>query len=145
MILDRGTCRILRKTSTTPAGGKPTSTLAAIHESYYGELSFETAPARPTGKREDMKTATRVRILQCRSIRNQDVAELTPFDGSEAKTEKYLIARAWHGDDSDSGEPITDLTLEVYEKYQTARASTPAAPAPGNGQDAGEVTGNDGE
>ena len=139
MILDRGTCKIYQKTSTTPPGGKPTSTLAVIHESYYGELSFETAPARPTERREDMKTAARVRILQCRSIRNNDVAELTPFDGTEAKTVKYRIARAWHGDDSDSGEPITDLTLEVEEKYPTPKAQTPA-PA-----QAEEVAESDGE
>ena len=116
MILDRGTCKIYRRTSTTPAGGKPTFTEAAIHESYYGELSFETAPSRPTERREETKTAARIRILQNRNIRNDDVAELTPFDGTEAKTVKYRIARAWHGDDDDSGEPITDLTLEVAEK-----------------------------
>ena len=116
MILDRGVCKIYRKTSTTTPGGKPTFTEAVIHESYYGELSFETAPARPTEKREETRTAARVRILQRRDIRNDDAAELTPFDGTEAKAVKYRITRAWHGDDPDSGEPITDLTLEVAEK-----------------------------
>ena len=116
MILDRGTCKIYRKTSTTAAGSKPSSTETVFFESYYGELSFETAPSRPTEKREETKTAARVRILQNRNIKNDDLAELTPFDGTEAKTVKYRIARAWHGDDSDSGEPITDLTLEVAEK-----------------------------
>ena len=75
MILDRGTCKIYRKTSTTPAGGKPTSTEAAFFESYYGELSFETAPSRPTERREETKTAARIRILQNRNIRDDDVAE----------------------------------------------------------------------
>lgn len=116
MILDRGICRIYRKVSTTPPGGKPTSTLAMIHESYYGELSFETSPSRPTEKREETQTATRVRILQDRRINNQDVAELQPFDGTSTKTEKYRIRRAYHGTDDQSGENITDLTLEVVEK-----------------------------
>ena len=43
MILDRGICRIYRKRSTTPRGGKPTSSLEMIHESYYGELAFGLA------------------------------------------------------------------------------------------------------
>ena len=116
MILDRGICRICRKTSTTKPGGKPTYTEAVIHESYYGELAFETSPRRPTGMREETQTATRVRILQNRSIRNQDLAELTPFDGTEAKAELYRIARAYHGTDDQSGEAVTDLTLEVTEK-----------------------------
>lgn len=116
MILDRGICRVYRKTSTTPKGGKPTSTLTAIHESYYAELAFETSPARPTEKREETQTATRVRILQNRRINNQDVAELIPFDGSDTKAEKYRIRRAYHGTDDQNGEEITDLTLEVEEK-----------------------------
>lgn len=116
MILDRGICRIYRKESTTPKGGKPTSSLVKIHESYYAELAFETNPARPTEKREETQTATRVRILQNRGITNQDVAELEPFDGTGAKTEKYRIQRAYHGVDDESGEQISDLTLEVTEK-----------------------------
>ena len=166
MILDRGVCKIYRKTSTTPAGGKPTATVAVIHESYYAELNFETAPARPTERREDTKTATRVRILQNRGIRNEDVAELTPFDGTGAKTVKYRIARAWHGDDSESGEPISDLTLEVDERYpiqkpaaqgsgsgsgssgsESTGGTTTGEQTSGNGNEpqSGEVTGNDGE
>ena len=134
MILDRGTCTIYRKTSTTPAGGKPTWTLAAIHEGYYGELAFETSPARPTDGREETETATRIRILQNRNIRNQDLAELAPFDGSSAKTEKYRIKRAYHGSDDDSGEPITDLTLEIAETWPTKAASTGGSGGSGNAE-----------
>ena len=141
MILDRGTCKIYQKTSTTPAGGKPTSTLAVIHESYYGELSFETAPSRPTERREDTRTAARVRILQNRSIHNQDVAELTPFDGTAAKTVKYRITRAFHGTDEESGEPITDLTLEVDERYPIQQAQSAAGGSGNqNGSSNGQTT-----
>ena len=131
MILDRGICVIYRKTSTTPAGGKPTATLSAIHESYYGELSFETAPARPTENREETNTAARVRILQNRGIRNQDTAELIPFDGTQSKPQTYRITRAYHGTDSENGEQITDLTLEMDEKTTIAKA--PAATQNGSG------------
>ena len=116
MILDRGICRIFRKESTTQPGSKPAYELNLLHESYYGELAFETSPARPTEKREETQTATRVRILQNRQITNQDVAELMPFDGTSTKTEKYRIRRAYHGTDDQNGEEITDLTLEVTEK-----------------------------
>lgn len=126
MILDRGICKIYRKTSTTSPGGKPTSTLAVIHESLYAELSFETAPARPTENREETETAARVRILQNRGIRNQDVAELIPFDGTGTKAVKYRITRAYHGEDGDNGEPITDLSLEIDE-------SGPVTVTPGAG------------
>lgn len=125
MILDRGTCEIYRKTSTTKPGGKPTSSLAVIHEGYYGELFFETSPARPTAQREETQTAARIRILQNRDIRNQDLAALYPFDGIRVKTEYYRITRAYHGMDDDCNEPITDLTLEVSEIFPTRQ--------PGNG------------
>ena len=117
MILDRGICTVKRKTSTTTPGGKPKGTLTVFHQSYYGELSFETSPARPTEFRQEQQTATRVRILQHRGIKeDQDVVELTPFDGNAAKTEQYRITRAYHGTDEESGDLITDLTLEVYEQ-----------------------------
>ena len=134
MILDRGTCTIYRKTSTTPAGGKPTWTLAAIHEGYYGELAFETSPARPTDGREETETATRIRILQNRNIRNQDLAELAPFDGNSTKTEKYRITRAYHGVDDQSGELITDLTLVIAETWPTKAASTGGNGGSGNAE-----------
>lgn len=116
MILDRGICRIYRQVSTTEPGGKPKSEPVLLHESYYGELDFETSPSRPTEKREETRTAARVRILQHRGIRNQDTAELEHFDGTEAKPERYRITRAWHGADDENGEQITDLTLEVDER-----------------------------
>lgn len=115
MILDRGLCRIYRQVSVTEPGGKPKSEEELIFESYYGELNFETSPARPTDKREETQTAARIRILQNRNIRKADVAELIPFDGTESKSEKCRIRRAWHGNDDQSGEAISDLTLEVNE------------------------------
>lgn len=162
MILDRGTCRISRKVSTTQPGSKPTWTWETLFEGYYAELDFATSPARPSEGREDTETATRIRILQCRAIRNQDMVDLTPFDGTTVKTEKYRITRAWHGADGDTGEPISDLTLEVDEMYPiTIPTPAPATGGNGSGGDSGtttqetgqagqesgqtEVTGSDGE
>ena len=117
MILDAGICKVYHKTNTAAAGSKPVIEDVLFHTSYYGELNFETAPARPTETREEINTAARVRILQHRGIANHDRVELLPFDNSEAPGEGILfeVTRAWHGMDADSGEMITDLTLEVVQ------------------------------
>ena len=117
MILDRGICKVFRKTNTAEAGSKPTWTDGLFHESYYGELNFETAPARPTEHREEINTAARVRILQNRGINNHDRVKLIRFDSSQRPEddEVFEVTRAWHGKDEDSGEEITDLTLEVVK------------------------------
>lgn len=117
MILDAGICKVYHKTNTAEAGSKPVITDVLFHTSYYGELNFETAPARPTEHREEINTAARVRILQHRGIANHDRVELLPFDGSPVPGEGLMfeVTRAWHGMDADSGEMITDLTLEVIE------------------------------
>lgn len=134
MILDSGYCKIYRRKATTPKGGKPTYETAVIHESYYGELAFETSPRRPTEGREETQTATRVRVLQNRTITNQDECELTPFNGSEKKAIRYRIVRAYHGRDEESGEEISDLTLEVYDRNMARKP----VPADGNNTGGGQ-------
>ena len=84
----------------------------AYHVSWYGELNFETNPAHPTDNREEVRTDTRVRILQNRRINNHDRVELKDIDG---ETRLYEVTRAYHGADDESGELITDLSLEVIE------------------------------
>ena len=114
MILDRGICRVYHKTNTADPGKKPVWEDVLFCEGYYGELNFETSPARPTEHREEINTAARIRILQNRGIANHDRVELEPFDGITGATlKRYEVTRAWHGQDEDSGEGITDLTLEV--------------------------------
>ena len=115
MILDRGICRVYRKTNKATAGSKPVWEETLFHTSYYGELSFETNPAHPTEYREEINTAARVRILQNRGIANHDLVTLEPFGAESAPdTEtKFEVTRAYHGRDEESGEEITDLTLEV--------------------------------
>lgn len=84
----------------------------AYWQSWYAELDFATTPARPTDAREEVRTDTRIRILQNRAINNHDRVELENDDGS---TTTYEVTRAYHGRDDDSGELITDLNLEVVE------------------------------
>lgn len=79
---------------------------------WYGELNFETNPARPTDTREETQCAARIRILQDRRIRNHDRAEIRTIGG---ETAMYEVTRAYHGTDDESGEAITDLTLEAIE------------------------------
>lgn len=111
MILDSGICRIIAREHAGEPGNMPEPKDAAIRfESYYGELGFETSPAYPTRDRVERRTDARVRILQCRDIREDDAALLTPFTTGAQR--RFRITRAYHGADDDSGEQITDLTLE---------------------------------
>lgn len=111
MILDKGVCTVYRKTNTAEAGGMPVFADVAYWQSWYGELNYETAPGRPTEAREEIRTDARVRILQNREINNHDRVELAETGGA---TRWFEVTRAYHGVDDDSGERVTDLTLEAY-------------------------------
>ena len=111
MILDKGIATIYRKRNTAEPGNMPVYDDDMLWQSWYGELSFETAPGRPTDAREEIRTDARVRILQNREINNHDRVELAPTGGD---TLQYEVTRAYHGQDDESGELITDLNLEVY-------------------------------
>lgn len=110
MILDDGVCTIIWAENSAGPGCLPTLRDSGVRfASYYKELSFETSPAYPTANRLEQRADARVRIHQCREIREDDVAELRRYAGGEAT--RYRITRAYHGVDEESGEPITDLTL----------------------------------
>lgn len=113
MILDKGVCTVYRKVNTAAAGAMPAFEDTVLTTGWYGELNFETSAARPTEGREETKCDARIRILQCRDIANHDRVEITA-NGSETRV--YEVTRAYHGYDPDSGEMITDLSLEVYEE-----------------------------
>lgn len=112
MLLDTGICTVYHKSNIAAPGGKPEYENVAFYNGWYGELSFETTPARPTEAREDIRTDARIRILQNRGINNHDRVELQPAQGEATA---YEVTRAYHGYDADSGEQITDLTLEVID------------------------------
>lgn len=108
MILDRGPAIVSRKTNTAQLGAMPVWQDVPFFESWYGELSFETSPARPTGVREETRADARIRVIQDRRINNHDRVKLSADDDTV-----YEVARAFHGTDAESGELITDLTLVV--------------------------------
>ena len=112
MLLDKGVASVYRKTNTAAAGSKPVWDNVLIHTGWYGELSFETSPGRPTDAREEVRTDARIRILQNRLINNHDRVVL---DDASGNTTAYEVTRAYHGRDDESGEPITDLSLEVVK------------------------------
>lgn len=112
MILDKGICTVYRKVNTAAAGAMPVYTDQQYMQSWYGELNFETREAHPSADREEIRCDARIRIHQCRGINNHDRVDLLTETG---EAQRYEVTRAYHGRDDESGELITDLTLEVYE------------------------------
>lgn len=111
MILDSGICTVYEVKNVAPPGGMPRMALVQKHQSWYGELNFETAPAN-AAMQEVVETSARIRVLQNRDITNNNVVILA--DGKQ-----YEVTRAYHGVDEESGEPITDLTLKkVVTPYE---------------------------
>ena len=109
MLLDKGICSIYSVSNTATAGHTPNKTPELKYQSWYGELSFETSPSRIAGQ-DGVAVAERIRILQNRSVSSHDVAVIGD--------EQFVITRAYHGTDAESGERITDLTLErLVQKY----------------------------
>lgn len=117
MILDSGICTIFRGTDAALPGEMPAPTYTVLGRSWFGEVSFESSPSRPTEGRQEKRTDNKIRILQNRAIReNTDVVilrDLDRFADRQPEDEVYLIIRAYHGTDDDGPTPITDLSLEV--------------------------------
>ncbi|MEL7610603.1 MAG: hypothetical protein AAGU74_14010 [Bacillota bacterium] len=111
MVLDKGFCSIYSVSNTAAAGDMPNNAPLLKHQSWYGELSFETAP-QPIAGQEGVGVSERIRILQNRAISNHDIAILSSILPPPAGSPQYDIVRAFHGVDDDSGELISDLSLE---------------------------------
>lgn len=103
MILDKGVCSIYIVTNIAEPGNMPKEGLVIKCQAWYGELNFETNPVN-TAMQEGIETSARIRILQNREINNHDVVVMGE--------QQYEVTRAYHGNDDESGEPITDLTLK---------------------------------
>lgn len=110
MILDRGVATFYHKQNTAAQGAKPVFQPVQFYRSWYGELNFETSPANPTERREQVQTDARIRVIQNRQINNHDQVTLGGGDAT-----RYEITRAYHGRDDDSGALITDCSLVVIE------------------------------
>ena len=112
MILDKGICTIYRRGNVAGPGEMPVYSNTELTQGWYGELNFETSPTYQTDAHEETRCDARIRILQDRRIRNHDRAQIRTVGG---ETALYEVTRAYHGTDDDSGELITDLTLEVVQ------------------------------
>lgn len=112
MQLDKGICSVFRKVDKAQGAGMPQWEYELVHQSWYGELDFATAEIYPTEYREEVKADARIRIHQCRAINNHFAVVMDEDETWEEGKETYEVTRAYHGRDNDSGELITDLTLE---------------------------------
>lgn len=114
MNLDKGVCTVFRRRDVAQPGNMPAWAYENIYQSWYGEPEFATGPAWPTERRKENQTDARIRILQNRDIRQNDVVILRQV-GSWAERQEdeavFNIDRAYHGLDDDGPTPITDLTL----------------------------------
>ena len=116
MILDSGICSIFRPADVAEPGAMPSLQLTLIGQSWYGELNYESSPTRPTKGRNEQRTDQRIRILQNKAIRQNDVAvlmDVTSESAIPAGAPRYAITRCFHGLDDDGPTLITDLSLEV--------------------------------
>lgn len=116
MILDSGICTVFHPEDLALSGEMPRPGYRPLTRGWYGETSFATTPASPTDGRRELRVDAKIRILQCRAIRQDDVVilrNLETFEARERTDTVYRIIRAFHGTDDDGPTPITDLSLEV--------------------------------
>lgn len=116
MILDSGICTVFRKVDVSQPAAMPRVAYTPIYKSWYGELNYETTPNWQTDGRKDLRVDRRVRVLQCKELRQNDVVVLEgipTIDDRSPGADVYQIIRAYHGEDPDGPTRISDLSLEV--------------------------------
>lgn len=111
MILNDGICSIFGTVDKSRPGGMPEIGYEMKTVCFFGMLDFATTEAWPTDNREAVQTDARIRILQDRSVTNQDIVILEEVYEVTDEAKRYEVTRAFHGHDDESGQPITDLTL----------------------------------
>lgn len=116
MLLDDGIATIYASEDVSGAGDAPKYARIERTQSYYAELGYETKPEDPTGRRTEQRIDARIRIQQCRAIREDDVAQLGSFHDGKESGLLYKIVRAYHGVDEENGMPISDLSLMEVSK-----------------------------
>lgn len=112
MILDDGICSVFAKEDVSAQGFMPSYAHRLRHQGWYKLLSFESSPVNPTEFREERETAAKIRILQCRTLRENDVVQLANVTALDETISRFRISRLYHGTDDDTATPITDVTLE---------------------------------
>ena len=118
MILDTGICTIFRKVDISEPGRMPSVGYVLIGCSWYGRLNYETSPVWQTDGRQEQRVDKKIRILQNTMIAEDDVCileELASFEERSEDAVVYRIIRAYHGQDDNSPDLISDLSLEVVQ------------------------------
>lgn len=113
MILDDGICTIFEMVDKARPGGMPDLQPELKTMAWFAYLDFATAEAWPTQNREEVEVTARIRILQDRSITNQNVVVLEETSTLQKGMRRLEVVRAYHGHDDENGQPITDLTLKA--------------------------------
>ena len=115
MILDKGIVTLFHAQDVSAPGFMPQQQLTPYFQSWYGEIFMESSPVWPTEGRKELRVDQRVRVLQNRQIRQNDVAVLLPVASAAeipAGTPRYSIERVAHAIDDDGPTEISDLTLK---------------------------------
>lgn len=112
MILDSGVCSIYHKVNIAEPGNRPRFGYELVHQSFYGERSFSTS-ARYGDNREAVRVDLRIRVVQCKRITNHDVVVMGLHETMPDGVEMFEVVDAFHDKDSDNGQPVTDLYLQL--------------------------------
>lgn len=115
MILDKGIVTLFHAQDVSQPGYMPVQQLTPYFQSWYGEIFMESSPVWPTDGRKELQVDQRIRVLQNRQIRQNDVAVLLPVASAAeipAGTPRYSIERVAHAIDDDGPTEISDLTLK---------------------------------
>ena len=115
MILDDGICTVFEMVDKAKPGFKPELQPVKKCMSWFGYMDFATAEAWPTEGREGTEITARIRIHQDRSITNRHVVVLEQTETIAPGMQQLEVVRAYHGNDDESGDPITDLTLKAVK------------------------------
>ena len=115
MILDDGICTLFHAKDVSEPGYMPQQQLTPYFQSWYGEIFMESSPVWPTEGRKELRVDQRIRVLQNRGIRQNDVVVLISVSDEAsipAGTPRYSIERVAHAVDDDGPTEISDLTLK---------------------------------
>ena len=104
MILDRGPADFYSISNTAAAGEQPNEEETLAYSSWFADLGFTTSPRLDTGHQFVGSIDRKIRVLDDDSI----------MEGVTVKidNQRYVIQKAWHGADPESGMLIADVYLQ---------------------------------
>lgn len=114
MLLDSGIVTFFKNVDTAEPGHMPALVPVVKHKSWYGQLDFVTSPRWATEARKDINVSMKIRVHQNTTLTEHDTAVLADVDTPEGQT-VFDVVRIFHTVDNQSGEPVSDVSLEVLE------------------------------